>query len=264
MVRNNSLFPEKAHHIALMRPVELVVKYLEGTALPDEKVEWAGVFRVSDDPDVERAFAESEPPAHDDWNPANLPRGRHKTFVNVALRELRRRAHEQGRPGPLAPNGDGPEIPLGEAADILGKILERTTGGGPGEPDPGPHPPRPGGKEKGPWVSVPKFRRLEEHEGRAIAAFEVGFEIQPEDSGQLLKLQPSVILDGQPQAPDPAPLTETPEVLGFRINGHVTPLRDGEGLRLEGISSPVEVLVAIPSDCAVSLKAWLDRGGAHE
>jgi hypothetical protein len=32
------------HHIALMRPVELVVKYLEGNPLPDARLEWAGVF----------------------------------------------------------------------------------------------------------------------------------------------------------------------------------------------------------------------------
>lgn len=50
------------HHVALMRPAELVVRYLEGRPAPDEDREWAGVFRCSDEPDIETAFANSEPP----------------------------------------------------------------------------------------------------------------------------------------------------------------------------------------------------------
>ena len=74
LVTDHSLIPAASHHIALMRPVELVVKYLEGSPLPDERLEWAGVFLVSSDPEVERAFADAEPPAHDDWVPDNLPK----------------------------------------------------------------------------------------------------------------------------------------------------------------------------------------------
>ena len=74
LVSENSLFPAASHQIALMRPVELVVKYLEGTALPDERLEWAGVFVASSDEEVERAFSDSEPPAHDDWIPDGFPR----------------------------------------------------------------------------------------------------------------------------------------------------------------------------------------------
>lgn len=39
LVGERSLFPDSASHIALMRPVELVVKYLEGNPLPDERLE---------------------------------------------------------------------------------------------------------------------------------------------------------------------------------------------------------------------------------
>ena len=79
-----------------MRPVELVVKYLEGAALPDERLEWGGVFIASSEDDVERAFADSEPPAHDDWVPDSLSVRSAKTFVNVALRELNSHAFEMG------------------------------------------------------------------------------------------------------------------------------------------------------------------------
>ena len=81
-----------------MRPVELIVKYLEGHPLPDERLEWAGVFVASGEDEVERAFAESEPPAHDDWKPNNLPKGRTKTYVNVALTRLKEAASEMGLP----------------------------------------------------------------------------------------------------------------------------------------------------------------------
>ena len=72
IVGEGSLFPSASHHIALMRPIELVVKYLEGSPLPDERLEWAGVFVTSRDEEVEQAFADSEPPVHDDWIPANF------------------------------------------------------------------------------------------------------------------------------------------------------------------------------------------------
>ncbi len=87
LVEDGSLFKPVAHHIALMRPIELVVKYLEGTPLPDDRLEWAGVFVASSEDEVERAFAESEPPAHDDWIPNNFPRGRAKSFVTIALKK---------------------------------------------------------------------------------------------------------------------------------------------------------------------------------
>lgn len=80
---------ERSSHIAVMRPVELVVKYIRGVGYADPAVEWAGVFICSDDQEVEEAFAQAEPPTHDDWVPNNLPKGRQQTMVRVALRELR-------------------------------------------------------------------------------------------------------------------------------------------------------------------------------
>ena len=61
LVSGDGLIPSVSHHIALMRPVELVVRYLEGVALPNQQAEWAGVFIASCEDEVERAFAESEP-----------------------------------------------------------------------------------------------------------------------------------------------------------------------------------------------------------
>src|SRR5690606_5752870 len=63
----DSLIPRHCSHVALMRPVELVVKYVAGTPYADSRHEWAGVFISSDDDQVESAFARSEPPAQGDW-----------------------------------------------------------------------------------------------------------------------------------------------------------------------------------------------------
>ena len=79
----------RADSIALMRPVGFVVRYLDGTSLTNESMEWAGVFVVDDDPDTENAFARSEPPAHDDWQCALLSKKEGRTFVKGALRRLK-------------------------------------------------------------------------------------------------------------------------------------------------------------------------------
>lgn len=76
--RDGSLIPKQSSHIALMRPVELVVRYIEGEPLTDRRFDWAGVFICSESDEVEEAFALAEPPAHDDWIPDNLPKGNAK------------------------------------------------------------------------------------------------------------------------------------------------------------------------------------------
>ncbi|TXD37963.1 hypothetical protein FRC96_07930 [Lujinxingia vulgaris] len=87
-------FRKASHHVALMRPAELVVTYLPCAAHPDPEVEWGGVFICSDNKQVEKAFADSEPPAHDDWSPESLPKGWGQTFVRVALRNIKSRSRD--------------------------------------------------------------------------------------------------------------------------------------------------------------------------
>lgn len=75
------------HHVALMRGPELIVKYLEGPASPQDGVEWAGVFRVNSEQD--RWFAESEPATHDTWKPDLIPDRTGRSIVNVALKAIK-------------------------------------------------------------------------------------------------------------------------------------------------------------------------------
>ncbi|MBO9706696.1 MAG: hypothetical protein J7521_00660 [Caulobacter sp.] len=117
-----TLVHKTTHHVALMRPVELVVRYLPGEPLPIGTHEWAGVFICSAETEVERAFAASEPPAHDDWVPNNLEERRAKTFVNVGLRRIAETANQIIYPK-LNQKGSAPDQPpLARTASLLGQM----------------------------------------------------------------------------------------------------------------------------------------------
>jgi len=132
LVYEDSLFPSRSCHIAVMRPVELVVRYFEGDPLPDERMEWAGVFVTSSETEVERAFADAEPPAHDDWQPDMMAKGPARTYVRVAIKEIRRRAKEVGAlaAGQMNPDGSGESLAV--VARRLGSLLDSGLGHGAG------------------------------------------------------------------------------------------------------------------------------------
>lgn len=116
------LVPGTVSHVALMRPVELVVKYLKAPALPSGSHEWAGVFICSEETEVERAFATSEPPAHDDWIPENLPSGRSRTYVKMGLQRIVEAVNAVIFPGAGKVTGAADQPPLGKAAAYLGTM----------------------------------------------------------------------------------------------------------------------------------------------
>jgi hypothetical protein len=120
---DDGLYPEYSSHVALMRPAELVVRYLTGDRLPSENTEWGGVFMCSDEKEVEQAFAAAEPPAHDDWDPRSLPRGKKKTFVRVALQRIKKKIAEVTGTLSVNPDDDGERSSLGLVADSLGSLL---------------------------------------------------------------------------------------------------------------------------------------------
>ena len=113
-------FPNLCHHVALMRPAELVVKYLAGPALPTDKMEYAGVFVV--DEAVDRVFARAEPPTHDDWVPQFLEQPNDQTYVRVAIRRIQEKMEEFVSPPPVI-SGSTTITPLGSFAGYLGGLL---------------------------------------------------------------------------------------------------------------------------------------------
>ncbi|AEF43662.1 hypothetical protein SerAS12_0507 [Serratia sp. AS12] len=247
-----SPFPKTSQHIALMRPVELVVKYLEGAGLPDTRLEWAGVFITSSEHEVESAFADSEPPAHDDWVPNNLPKGHAKTYVNVALRDLRFHATTQGEKGTGRPiYQSGP--PLARLAGNLGSALEgvngegagliRTGGGGGGNP-------RPICAKS----TSPLFIRLEATKLGTVAVFSTDVRQDNRKRGAQLSVMASIALEGVKTFQLDEGIIIQPTIVSITsIERRVEIM--GSIFQLEGEEGTYEIRVTVPKDCAVTVEA---------
>lgn len=261
IVAEDSLFRQTSRHIALMRPVQLVVKYLEGTALPDDRLEWAGVFLVSEEDEIERAFALSEPPAHDDWIPGNLERGHAKTFVNVALRKLDARATEIGMPGSSARNQDGEAPPLARVAGMLGAALEGVTGEGAGRSRRGDGGGGGGGSSRPARAraSNPVFARLEMRDGMKVAIFSTSVQQDADGTGERLQASAAVAIDGAATRQLDQSIV-TPEIIEIKaVDGSVSVV--GDLLAIDGSSGDYEIAVSMPDECAVTVDAEIHSGG---
>ncbi len=248
VVADESLFPEPSRHIALMRPIELVVKYLEGTSLPDERLEWAGVFVTSREEEVESAFAESEPPSHDDWKPNSLPHGNTKRYVNIALKQLKRTALDMGltRTGQPPATEAGP--PLARVARQLGAMLEddgavqerRRPGGG-------------GARPARAKATPPLFEKLEPVRSGRVAVFSTEVSQDAQRTGLALTARAAVAVEGarRLRADDDV---EQPAVVSIRaVDGSLC--GRGENLDLAGAEGSFEIRVLIPEGCAVTVEA---------
>jgi hypothetical protein len=137
------------HHAALMRTPRNIVRYIAGDPLPHEAAGYAAVF-IADD-EVDGAFAEAEPPSHDDWLPEVLERGHRKRFVTVALRNIGQELQNHVAP-PTPPRGRTNMPPLGAISNELASIFPWEEGSGAGV-ELGP-PTRDGGIPFGPTEST--------------------------------------------------------------------------------------------------------------
>lgn len=254
VLRESSSIPHQCSHIALMRPVELVVKYLEGEPFQDERFEWAGVFVCSDDDDVERAFADAEPPAHDDWIPDMLPKGHARTFVKVALKRLAETAQTYARPlSPLRPKGEqGPS--LASTATLMGQMLDASPGQAPGRArgDSRGAPPR-----KPIAISRPLFSHLEMMDGAKVAVFEAELANDGSHPDLRIRAEPYLVMDGGRASVDDVPLDFSGQVISISL-GEST--EQGNVLAAGGASGPVTIRVPISSEAALGLKLVLDNG----
>jgi len=243
--RLTSIIPARCHHVALMRPAELVVKYLVGMPDADPLSEWGGVFRCDDDQEVEQAFADSEPPAHDDWQPDALPKGPSKTYVRVALREIWSRVRSRFEDGPA---GSGQKSdPLGRVSEALGMLVAGAGGdaAGPVRRTVARRSVR--GKSL-PLVTGPESMGLCERDGRICAEFRV--EVHAGALGLCIEAVPQVVMEGRLENPDPA--TGVPDVLGWLD-------RDGKMLAKGAIlvprdSGPHVLRISVPGEVAISVR----------
>jgi hypothetical protein len=118
-----------------MRQVELVVRYVDGPVKSIPGQGYAGVFKS--DPELDEVFRASEPPTHDDWQPAGLDEWAHRRFVGTALRRINEYLGEMvgtsARPEAASTSGS---LPLGLVADELGGLLRGIGGSGAGRAGP--------------------------------------------------------------------------------------------------------------------------------
>ncbi len=256
---SKSIVPEVARHIAVMRPVELVVRYFEDDPLPDGRLEWAGVFVSDSQPEVEMAFSKSEPPAHDDWQPSILPKGLQRTYVNVAVNRIKEAAKNVAAPssGEYGGGEGGPS--LAKVSGQFGRFLDSMSGGGAGPESRMPS--APGTKKKN-RITAPSFLRLEEAEGVRVAVFEATVHLDGSNPALGVRAKPMLVVDGG-AASDGAWTARQPEILTWRTPEGVV-LGRSETANLHGYSGDVEIGVAIPGDFAVTVKAWLEEIEAIE
>lgn len=253
--RHDSPIPAQTSHIALMRPVELVVKYLPGDAFADARFEWAGVFLCSDDDEVEAAFAEAEPPAHDDWIPSNLPKGRARTFVNVALRRLGEHAKlaSQTTGVSSAPANTGPS--LAATATTMGKLLAGSSSRGPGRSS-SPSRQR-ATRRSGVAVERPRFRGLEIGlEEQPVAIFEA--ELSNDGSHPDLRVvaEPHLVADGGRANTDGLPQEYEVRLIKMELPSASLQSSSNE-LEVGRHSGTLRISVRTPSNAAAGVKLTL-------
>jgi hypothetical protein len=157
-------------HVALMRPSELVVCYVEFPGLREE-ADWAGVFLSSDEKAYVRAFASSEPPAHDNWVPDRL-KGADATLVRVTMgKRIPEAVREKFGVTPIweLPTA-GVEASMAAAADRFSERFIFGDGSAPAEVGGGGG----GGGGGGSPFKAPAFVRLRAEGGRRFALFKTG------------------------------------------------------------------------------------------
>jgi hypothetical protein len=252
----DSLAPAVSHHIAVMRPVDLVVRYYEGAQHPNDMQEWAGVFICDEDHDVEGAFARAEPPAHDDWDPSIMPRGHAKTFVNVALREIGRIAASYAVPAPAPVERQSAAQPaLARASELLGAAVpaaSRETGATSRR------------RQRAPaelLISQPAFVSL--HEGKdAVEALFTVKAVNRSTRDVALRALPGLVVDGTLTRDRTGPDGDVTRVLRWEeVDGSVR--SEEEVLRLPSDAGfEGRVRVSVPRLCAVGVE--LEAEGVGE
>lgn len=165
-LRPERIFDRPVRHVALMRPSELVVRYLEFAGTGNDQ-EWAGVFLCAEEDQMMRAFASAEPPAHDDWVPDRLS-GIEATLVRVTkTRRIPEAVNERFGPRTESILRDGISISLAEAADRFSECFLAGDGSAPGVSIGGASSTGGHGGKLQPLI----FDGLSQKEGKKIASF---------------------------------------------------------------------------------------------
>ncbi|MER7583546.1 hypothetical protein [Kitasatospora sp. NPDC097691] len=118
---------DRLHHTCLMRPVDLVVKYLEGPPFFEEHGGYAGVFRA--DEGMDRTFALSEPASHDNWMVDRLQDLDERKLAKHALKKIADEMKAASGPAAVVNNaGDG--VSLAGMSKLMAALMAGAPGHG--------------------------------------------------------------------------------------------------------------------------------------
>lgn len=247
-----SILPAQASHIAVMRPIGLVVRYFEGVPYPDNAAEWAGVFMTSSDEEVEKAFADSEPPAHDDWQPEILPDGSAKTWVRKAIKVLKLRANTFVNPVVSVSGLPGDGGNLAAVSERFGALLEQGGRRGASRRSPISGGSRSSKKRR---VSSPVFSRLELIDDIRVAVFCA--EVSGKGEANSIIAQPALMMDG---ASSSSGLDEDRSVKVLEMHMPADGISwEGEEAYIGDATGAIEIFVEMPADCAVTLSLRIEE-----
>jgi len=260
LTSSQSIIPKNIHHVALMRPVELVVKYVEGAPFDNDDYEWGAVFLVSSEDDVERAFAESEPPAHDDWVPENLPKGPQKTYVSVALREISNKAATLVRPvDPSLFALSSSDYSLAGISQVFGayvNLKRQSVRVNSSSQRAAPKRKTRKNPQLRTIIRKPEFVGLDEVSGGVVALFDLEVIPGSRPQAELIRLNPLYAADGK--AIEVGDLLSPPAILEVSSNGVVEQV-DSEGrVSVTPSESKYRIRVSFSPEAAVTLKATLE------
>ncbi|MGH1421593.1 MAG: hypothetical protein ACRBEQ_07230 [Hyphomonas sp.] len=205
--RQGSLVPDQLAHIAVMRPVELVVRYYTFPKGATKGIDSAGVFVSSNDPEVEAAFVSSEPPAHDDWIPDALPKAsRAKRIVAHAIDAVKEAGNEWARIS-VRP-GTSPDDRFESAARRIAELLPAS-----------PESNKPGGrkrsgtlraaprKQKAWFEAAPVGLQESSKPGEVLAEFTLTLDDSDGVYPIVLRAEPRIVREGKPDRSDEGHLT---------------------------------------------------------
>ena len=112
--------------VSLMRRPELVVR-ADTPKTGSDSIRWVGVFKSVDE--LDRTFAASEPPAHDNWSPEAMQDRAEKRRVNLALQRIRDAVKDFLTPNEVAEK-NVTVVPTAMLANRLSALAAGVGGGG--------------------------------------------------------------------------------------------------------------------------------------
>lgn len=191
-----AMFAEGPRHVACMRDTELVVTYKAYPSVRKDGEPWAAVFLVAPDPEFGAAFAEAEPPSHDDWAPEQIEDKTQKSLVKQTLKRIGDILRQ--RFSPMLPVvGEAKQPPLARAADAFSQRY--LTGGGTAAAPSGGTGGGGTGTPSEASLSRPRFVSLRLEGERRIARFRV--DVRRVKAEGVLSASPEILIDGAVDVP---------------------------------------------------------------